>query len=175
MNIVKFFFFTLILNVLLATGFQNPANANSNKNATKCAVVEDLILFVAKENGYPPLRICPRISVTTDAVLSSMFEKASIHGEEPLAAFLHTRSEILLSPDVDITTPIGRSYLVHEIVHAYQFANQLSANASCLGLLELEAYRAQARYLRTHDLEKEALQFELTGMMQGSCASFYGE
>lgn len=83
-----------------------------------------------------------------------------------MAAFIPASAEILLSPNVDITKLLGRSYLVHERVHASQLENGVKAPATCLGLPESESYWAQATYLRKHGLNEDALAFEL---MKCSC------
>ncbi len=102
-----------------------------------------------------------------------MFAKAYAHGEEPLAAYLPDSGQILLSPTIDLTTALGRSYLVHEIVHAAQAANDRPASTSCSGLLESEAYWVQARYLRAHGLAEAARRFELLSIMHGACPQPY--
>ncbi len=90
-----------------------------------------------------------------------------------VAAYLAANAEILLSPDVVLATPLGRSYLVHELVHAHQFDGGAPARAPCVGWLEGEAYRVQASYLRTHDLAEDAFAFELLGLLQSACAQSY--
>ena len=90
-----------------------------------------------------------------------------------MAAFVPASAEILISPNVDITKLLGRSYLVHELVHASQLKNGVKAPSTCLSLLESEAYWVQATYLRKHGLNEDALAFELVSMMQSSCAHPY--
>ena len=171
MNSVKLVLLIMVLGVLLTVDSQKPANAGSSMVAKNCASVADLVDFVAAETGYKQLPDCIRLSVTTDVVLRSTFVKASAHGEEPLAAF--ARGEILLSPKIDISTHLGLSYLVHEIVHVFQFENQQMVSSTCPGLLESEAYRIQAAYLRKFQLPNKALEFELVGLMKGACANHY--
>lgn len=173
MNITKSIITLVVQGLLSATIQFQPASANSSAIPIDCAGFEDILDFVAEETGYPPLRNCPKVSATPDLVLRSLFAKASAHGEEPMAAFIPASAEILLSPKVDITKLLGRSYLVHEFVHASQLENGAKAPATCLGLLESEAYWAQATYLRKYDLNEEALSFELVSMMQSGCAHPY--
>lgn len=173
MKLTKFVLFMVVLG-LLATAVQfNPASAASRDGSEGCGPEVDLVVFVAEETGYPPLRNCPRVMVTKDMVLRSFVAKVALHGEEPLAAFLPASGEILLSRDVDLSTILGRSYMVHEIVHAFQFENRVMAPSSCLGLLESEAYQVQANYLRKNNLIEDATAFELISMMQSSCAHPY--
>ncbi len=172
MNIVRSILFVAVLGLLPFTQFHT-ASASSSEIAIGCTGIEELVEFVSEETGYPPLRSCPNVSVAPEFVLRSLFAKASAHGEEPMAAFIPASAEILLSPNVDITKLLGRSYLVHELVHASQSENGVKAPATCLGLPESEAYWAQATYLRKFGLNDDALAFELVSMMQSACAHPY--
>ncbi len=145
----------------------------TNARAASCSLVTELIAFVSDETDYPRLTVCPPVQVTTTAVLRSMFAIASAHGEEPLAAFLPGSGRILLSPEIDLTAALGRSYLVHEIVHAAQAASRKPDSVSCPGLLESEAYWVQARYLREHELNETARVFELMSIISGACPQPY--
>ena len=173
MNITKSIISLVALGLLSATIQLQPASASSSEIPIGCAGFEDLLDFVAEETGYPPLRSCPKVSVTPNFVLRSLFAKASTQGEGPMAAFVPASAEILLSPNIDITKLLGRSYLVHELVHAFQLENGVEAPATCLGLPESEAYWTQATYLRKYDLNEDALSFELISMMQSACAHPY--
>jgi hypothetical protein len=136
--------------------------------------VSELIIFVAKETGYPPVQNCPRVRVTsTETLIAIIAPHALAQGEVPRAAYVAANGEILLSPDVVLATPIGFSYLVHELVHMHQFKSGAYGRAPCVGWLEGEAYRVQASYLRTHGLAKDAFAFEILGMLQSACAHFY--
>ena len=172
MNTVRSILLVAVLGLLPVTQ-PHSASASSSEIKIDCAEFEELIEFVADETSYLPIRSCPKVSVAPDFVLRSLFAKASAHGEEPMAAFIPASAEILLSPNVDITKLLGRSYLVHELVHASQLENGVKAPATCLGLLESEAYWVQATYLRKHDLNEDALAFELVSMMQSACAHPY--
>lgn len=157
---------------IIALGFMLAAIPHPNARASKCDATAELVAFVSDETGYRGLRACPPVMVTTTAVLRSMFAEASAHGEEPLAAFLPGSGQILLSPAIDLTTALGRSYLVHEIVHAAQAVNQRPTSTSCRGLLESEAYWVQARYLRKYEMV-EARGFELLSIMHSACPQPY--
>lgn len=174
MKLINFVLFIGMLGLPLTVTQPEPASGGSYGGATDCAPVAELVVFVAEETGYPPLRNCPRVSVTNGAALAAVLAlKASAHGAEPLAAYLAANAEILLSRDVVLATPFGRSYLVHELVHAHQFDGGAPARAPCVGWLEGEAYRVQASYLRTHDLAEDAFAFELLGLLQSACAQSY--
>lgn len=171
---MNFVLFIAVLAPPLTITQLEPAIGDSYGGATDCAPVADLVAFVAEETGYAPLRNCPSVSVTNGAVLrAALAGKASADGEEPVAVYLPARAEILLSPDVVLTTPLGRSYLVHELVHAHQFESAARARAPCVGWLEGEAYRVQASYLRKHAFAEDAFAFELLGLLQSACAHSY--
>lgn len=162
------------LGLPLAVIQPEPASGGTYDGETDCAPLAEFVAFVAEETGYPPLRNCPHVRVTNGAVLKAVLAlKASAHGAEPLAAYLPGSAEILLSHDVDLATPLGRSYLVHELVHAHQFDSAAPARAPCVGWLEGEAYRVQASYLRRQDLATDAFAFELLGLLQSACAQSY--
>ena len=173
-KIIKLVLFLAVFGAPLAATQSTPAGAGSRGAATECTGMADLVAFIVNETGYPQLHGCPRVSTTTDAVLKSMLAlKARADGEEPLAMYVPAGAEILLHSDVDLTSPLGQSYLVHELVHALQFENSATAQAPCPGWLEGEAYRVQARYLRILGLAKDASTVEFFGLLQGACAQTY--
>ena len=61
------------------------------------------------------------------------------------------------------------SYLVHELVHAQQFAAHAHERVSCPGVLEGDAYATQALYLRAKGLGEEAFLLQVLGMFQSAC------
>ena len=91
------------------------------------------------------------------------------HGETVAAVYVPATREILLADDLDPGTPLARSYLVHELVHAQQFASRAHEHASCPGVLEVDAYGTQALYLRTRGLREEAFLLQMLGMFQSAC------
>ena len=91
------------------------------------------------------------------------------HGEAVAAVYVPATQEILLADDLDPGAPLARSYLVHELVHAQQFASRAQERASCPGALEADAYDTQAFYLRTKSLREEALLLQILGMFQSAC------
>jgi hypothetical protein len=159
--------------IILILGVSVILPNTKNSRAEGCAIDTTLTNFVAQETDYPTLGKCPRVRVITETALKAIFINASAHSELPTAAFLPATSEILLSPDIDTKSIIGRSYIVHEIVHASQFANNVSASTSCPGLLESEAYRVQASYLKKHGSADEAFTFVLISMLQRACGQAY--
>jgi hypothetical protein len=91
----------------------------------------------------------------------------TIHADAA-AAFLPGRAEIVLGDDLDPTDAVDRSYLVHELVHAQQYARGIPEKTKCMGLLEGEACAVQASYLRRHAPKQEAFLFQAMGMLQSA-------
>jgi len=161
----------LTLLSLIFTGTRvSPTHGDAHGEAFDCNQLGDLIAFVSEETGRPPLRQCPRVSVTSTAALVAVIaSEASFHGAVPRTVYVVASGEILHDFDVDLATPLGRSYLVHELVHALQFESGTSLRASCTGWIEGEAYRVQASYLKMHGLNKDAFAVELLGLLQSAC------
>jgi len=162
---------SLALLSLIFTGARvGPALGDTYNEAIDCKQLGELIAFVSEETGRPLLQKCPRVSATSTAALVAVVgAEASAHGAVPLTAYVVASGRILHDFDVDLATPLGRSYLVHELVHAHQFESGAYLHASCTGWIEGEAYRVQASYLRKHGLSKNAFTVELLGLLQSAC------
>ena len=140
------------------------------------AVMAALAAYVAEQTGYPPLRAAPELRVVDAATLGTAVGSAGDHGEgKPWAAYSRERHEILLHEQADLDSVAGRGYLVHELVHAHQFAADAHRDVPCTGALEGEAYRVQARYLRGHGAGDEAFTIRLLGLLWRACGQFYRE
>ncbi|WP_262272747.1 DUF6647 family protein [Microvirga yunnanensis] len=125
---------------------------------------------MTEEMGTPAPMACVRLAGKER--LDRLVFPAAIggnHGETVTAVYVPATHEILLADDLDPGTPLARSYLVHELVHAQQFANRAHEHASCPGVLEVDAYGTQALYLRTRGLREEAFLLQVMGMLQGAC------
>ena len=159
-----------VVGLIIAVSQPTTVVAGSIDGDIECTQMTDLIAFVSVETGYPPLVSCPYVRVASSAGLG-LSTKAD--DDEPMAIYRPSDAAILLSSQVDTSHPLGRSYLVHELVHAHQFNNGMDALAPCPGWLEHQAYRVQATYLRDRGLGEQALDFEILGMLQGACAQDY--
>jgi hypothetical protein len=95
------------------------------------------------------------------------------HGEAVAAAYVPATQEILMADDLDPGTPLARSYLVHELVHAQQFTSRAHEHVRCPGVLEADAYGTQARYLSTRGLREEAFLLRILEMFQSACGYSY--
>ena len=128
--------------------------------ATLCPLVQDLNRVVAGETAYTPVP-CPGIGFTAVPPAQSLRSQAG--------AYLPATGRIELAPDLDLATAYGQSYLLHELVHAAQYANGAAAHMPCPAALEAEAYSVQASFLRAHDLGQQALLVSLLAGQLGSC------
>ena len=159
----------LALAVVLAWP-PNEASAGS----TPCENVRDLLEFAANISDLPALGRCPIIQAADyQTLLSSVSFSASSTQHQPSAVYLPTDNVILVGPGVDLSSPLGRSYLVHELLHALQFQAGDPDREPCLGVLEAEAYHAQSAYLKGEGLDEEALLFRSYGLVMASCAQAY--
>jgi hypothetical protein len=130
--------------------------------------------FVAEETGTAVPDVCVRfanIDRLTSLALSAAPGRA--HDDAVAAVYVPGTREILLAQDLDPSAPLTRSYLVHELVHAQQFAAGKHLRVSCRGSLEGDAYNAQALYLSTRDHPEDAFLLQVLGMMQSACDYTY--
>jgi hypothetical protein len=138
--------------VLLGSLAYRPAAGDAGSPDADALVVA--ASFVAQATNAP----VPAVDLrrVDGASLSSIFAagggKAST--EEVLALYLPRANRVLLNEHLDLGDPYDLSYLVHELVHAQQFATQRAVRAACPGKLEFEAYGIQARFLRDHGLTR---------------------
>ncbi len=134
--------------------------AHGAQAAQLCPLVQDLNRIVLAETGYLPVP-CPSIGFTAVPPALSLRSQAG--------AYLPATGQIELAPDLDLKTPYGQSYLLHELVHAAQFAYGAEARMPCPAALEAEAYTVQAAFLRMHGLGREALLVSLLAAQLGLC------
>jgi hypothetical protein len=130
--------------------------------AASCAGLADLLLFVADQTGYPVPPDCPVVervqALQGDARLRSQ-----------VGAYVPATGRILLDPGLDTDQPLGRSYLLHELVHAAQFRAGAQLQARCEAELEAEAYRVQTAWLRGQGEFREALLIDWVANALGRC------
>jgi hypothetical protein len=131
-----------------------------------------LLIWTAQASGYPPVEPMPRVELASAAELDRIFAAGGAEAGDRQVAALYEPARNVISIDaaLDLEGPLGRSYLVHELVHALQFAAGRQAQVRCVGLLEAEAYRVQARYLKDHDRQQDANLHTILGLMQAGCA-----
>jgi hypothetical protein len=126
--------------------------------------------FIAKETRLPIPEVCVRFERAEELnALSRSGLAGRAHSETVAAVYVPGTREILLADDIGPGTPLAVGYLIHELVHAQQFARHAHEHASCLGSLESEAYNLQALYLHEHELPDEAFLLQVLGMFQSAC------
>lgn len=109
--------------------------------------------------GDPPLPACPDIGRNLPAT-GGMRSQAG--------AFNPETWRIDLAPDLDLATPVGQGYLLHELVHHAQ-ARGGRTGRGCVGLLESEAYALQAQFLREVGQTEDARIIGALGALLGQC------
>lgn len=129
-----------------------------------CPLVQDMNVKITEATGYTPTT-CPRIGFAALPLSGTLRSQAG--------AYFPATGAIELAPDLDLTTPLGQSYLLHELVHAAQFANGADAQADCPAVLEGEAYRIQADFLREAGLTRDAVLISLMAAHLGQCDPGY--
>lgn len=134
--------------------------AATARAADLCPLVETLNLTLSQTTGYQPIT-CPEIGF---AALDSQPGMRSQAG-----AFFPETGQIELAPDLDLSTAYGQSFLLHEMVHAAQFAEGADTVAPCPAALEAEAYRVQADFLQGAGLVRDALFTRMLGDRLGTC------
>jgi hypothetical protein len=147
-----------------------PARADGSDVCLEGAWIAEARAFVAAETGIPAPEACVRLA-RKEHLNEIVFPVAldEFHGETVAAVYLPASREILLADDLDPGPPLARSYLVHELVHAQQFASRAYERARCPGALEADAYGTQALYLSTWGLREEAFLLQILGMLQSAC------
>jgi hypothetical protein len=130
--------------------------------AAPCDGLGDLLTFIADQTGYALPEDCPTVSH------SALLDAAPALRSQ-VGAFVPATGQILLAPDLDTGSILGRSYLLHELVHAAQFRAGTEARVRCEGELEREAYRVQTAWLRLHGEGREALLIDWVADALGRC------
>jgi hypothetical protein len=127
-----------------------------------CPLVTDLNQVLVSSTGYAAIP-CPKIGFAALDGQSGMRSQAG--------AYFPETGQIELAPDLDLTAAYGQSFLLHEMVHAAQFAEGADRTASCPAALEAEAYRVQADFLHAAGLTRDALFTRMLGDQLGHCGA----
>ncbi|MFN4193374.1 MAG: DUF6647 family protein [Tabrizicola sp.] len=127
-----------------------------------CALAGTLNRVLTDSTDYAPVP-CPEIGFSVLEGASGMRSQAG--------AYFPETGRIELAPDLDLTTAHGQSFLLHEMVHAAQFAAGADRRAPCPAALEAEAYRVQADFLQRAGLTRDALLTRMLGDQLGRCGT----
>jgi hypothetical protein len=64
------------------------------------------------------------------------------------------------------------SYLIHELIHHYQFESGNNKKVRCINELEKEAYEIQVKFLEQHTTDSDLiLKIKISGLVFGTCRS----
>jgi hypothetical protein len=154
---------------LVAIGLA-PARAAGSGGCLEGDWIAEARAFVAKETGIPVPEACVRLA--RKERLEGLVLPIAI-GEAVAAVYVPATREILVADDLDPGTPLARSYLVHELVHAQQFTSRAHEHVRCPGVLEADAYGTQALYLSTWGLREQVFLLQILGMFQSACGYSY--
>lgn len=130
--------------------------------AGSCADVADLLDFIAAESGYPMPLDCPEID------RSDILESAPALRSQ-VGAYIPGSGRIMLAVDIDTESTLGRSYLLHELVHAAQYRAGAETRVRCEAELEREAYHLQTTWLRQKGEFREAMLLDWAAEVLGRC------
>lgn len=137
-------------------------SASGARAAELCALVGQLNDALVQGTDYRPVP-CPEIGF------------AALEGQPGLrsqaGAYFPETGRIELAPDLDLSTAYGQSFLLHEMVHAAQFAEGAGQSVPCPAALEAEAYRVQAQFQQEAGLTRDALFTRMLGDQLGSCGA----
>jgi hypothetical protein len=99
-----------------------PARAETLAGCIESSWIDEVAHFVAVDTRSDVPEVCVRFAgqEQLNALVPSAMAGRS-HGETVAAVYVPATREILLAHDLDPATPLARSYLVHELVHAQQF------------------------------------------------------
>ncbi|MBS3980276.1 MAG: hypothetical protein KGZ77_10870 [Rhodobacteraceae bacterium] len=139
--------------VMIGTGLPVQADA-------LCPLVAELNRTLVASTDYAAVP-CPEIG------FSLLGSNAGLRSQA--GAYFPDTGRIELAPDLDLTTAYGQSFLLHELIHAAQFAAGADRRARCPAALEAEAYQVQAQFLQAAGLARDALLTRMLGDRLGSC------
>ncbi len=128
-----------------------------------------MLLWIGSHTGYNIDVSAPNIVITESYHMCRLYgiKQFGQCDAAKLMGFYDKDLTIYLHAAFDIRRDSDRGRLVHELVHYIQWQNN-KHNSSCLGLLEVEAYRVQDKWLVKHGKAPQADEFKLA-MMSASC------
>ena len=122
----------------------------------------DLLVFIAAHSSYSLPQTCPVIE-RTDVLESAPALRSQV------GAYVPATGQIMLAGDLDTEATLGRSYLLHELVHAAQYRAGAQTLVRCEGELEREAYHLQTLWLRQKGEPREAMLLSWAAEKLGRC------
>lgn len=126
-----------------------------------CPLARTLEAFMVETTAYSASAGCPVIGFSLPT------EGVAVRSQA--GAYLPDSGRIELAPDLDLATPLGQSFLLHELVHAAQYRHGIDRRVACVGQLEAEAYAVQAAFLRAAGLPRDAATMQIVAAQIGHC------
>lgn len=128
-----------------------------------------LLFWIGSQTGYDVNIQPPNIVMTNEFNMCQIYGIKQINQckTAKLMGFYNKDLTIYLHPDFDVKNNIDRGRLLHELVHYVQWHNNKD-ETTCLGQLEVEAYRLQDKWLVAEGLKPRADEFKLV-MLEASC------
>ncbi len=127
-----------------------------------CHDVTDLTDFLSEMAGYDGLPDCIALDRAVPEGRAGLLLSQA-------GAYDPVTDRISLAQGVDPADPLGRSTLLHELVHMAQFRGAAADTAPCIATLEAEAYALQAAWLNHMGEGREAFLIATIGQRLGSC------
>jgi hypothetical protein len=140
-----------------------PTLALADKAMFACDIAQRLEPNVAAAIGTAPAETCPEIGFALPADVGVARSQAG--------AYYPGSGRIDLAPDLDLTSILGQSYLLHELVHAAQYRAGKDKSAPCPAALEAQAYGLQADFLQAHGLGRDAMLIRILASQLGTCGA----
>lgn len=119
------------------------------------ALCMSFLMFLNQQGTFDQLLTCPAIQITSVKHLQNMVCEGA---DCPAEAFYNLKEKtIYLSNELDLTHPVDKSVLLHELVHFAQDVTDTwlyHKESECLSFLkrEMEAFRMQERYLLDNNI-----------------------
>lgn len=130
--------------------------------AAPCDGMQDLLTFIAAQSSYPVPLDCPKVEAS-----GGLDSAPALRSQ--VGAYVPATGHILLASDLDTGTTLGRSYLLHELVHAAQYRAGAETRVRCEAELEREAYHLQTMWLRQNGEPREAMLLSWAAETLGRC------
>lgn len=120
-------------------------------------------------NGLPSVHRVSQEALASERYGGRLSKSETDHIKSEIAALYDPKQKRILVGDyVDSDSVLGRSALIHELVHFIQYEQGVASQAPCMQFLERDAYRVQAKYLKQNGRVPEFDEF--TVAIRSMCA-----
>ena len=115
------------------------------------------------------MEVCPNIAFPPRAPVTDAPSQDRAAARAIGATFYPQSGTILLSPRSDLNGIPGMAQLIHELVHAYQYATGRDAEVACKQELEPQAFAIQIAFLQDNGYDDEARRLAVKASLSGLC------